>query len=233
MIIQGLSDTHGQHQTYDRYIQEGSLLFLLGDFDCDNPESLRKFMEWVKKQALKQKLGVVITGGNHDTELEKKGHELQTSEYWKQKIFYLNNDFLDLDGLKIFGSPNVEVLSKGGNPKYLAFADLFSELSKTYSKIPEDLDFLLTHTPPRNTLDGYFGSTALANKLTNLKLKPKLHLFGHCHEKFGHEYKENIHYFNVACNGSFDKGPYLPTIIDYDTFHRQLIAYGQYEMDIT
>lgn len=245
MILNSLSDIHKQHRIFSRYLHGGDLLILAGDYDCVDKASADDLMKWIKEQSLKYKLGVVFVGGNHDPHLEQFGHELQTKEWTDKKIYYLNNNFLELEGIKIFGSPNTSVMSKQAPPEFLAFSKLESELQQIYNDIknpiPDDLDILITHTPMRNVLDTGIGSFALANVIEKQLYKPKIHICGHCHDKFGNELKVYekldreiiIHHFNVAVSGTSRNGPYLPTIIDYDQYNRRVIAFGQYEMDVT
>lgn len=243
MILQTLSDPHKQFLLFSRFIQNGDLLLLGGDYDLVDKKNADLFMKFVEEESKKMKLGVVFIGGNHDTYLEKFGHELQTKEWTDKKIYYLNNQTLNLDGLLIHGIPNVAVLSKQAPPEYLAFAKLEPEIKKILedNPIPDDLDILLTHSPLRNVLDYGVGSIALTESFNNLLYKPKIHICGHVHDKFGHElitYEKidrefDVHHFNVAACGTSHKGPFLPTIIDYDLYNKQVVAFGQHEMDIT
>lgn len=243
MILQSLSDPHKQFQLFSRFIQNGDLFLLGGDYDLVDKKTAELFMKFVEEESNKFKLGVVFIGGNHDTYLEQFGHELQTKEWTDKKIYYLNNQTLDLDGLLIHGCPNVAVLSKQAPPEYLAFSKLESEIKTILdnSPIPGDLDILLTHSPLRNILDSGIGSIALTDSFNKLLYKPKIHICGHVHDKFGHElitYEKidrefDVHHFNVAVGGNSSRGPFLPTIIDYDQNNKCVIAFGQYEMDIT
>lgn len=243
MILQALSDPHPQFSLFSRFLQNGDLLLLGGDYDCVDKKSAELLMKFIEFEAKRHKLGVVFIGGNHDTHLEQFGHELQTKEYTSKKIYYLDNQSLDLDGLKIHGVPNIAVLSKQAPPEYLGFSKLepeFEQLLKT-NPLPEELDILLTHSPMRNILDVGIGSIALTNAFNKLLYKPKIHICGHVHRKFGHElitYEKidrefDVHHFNVAVDGSSEGGPYLPTIIDYDQYAQRVVAFGQHEMDIT
>ncbi|EFC37496.1 predicted protein [Naegleria gruberi] len=66
------------------------------------------------------------------------------------------------------------------------------ELEKIFSKIPEDVDILITHSPPKFILDfnefGYNrGCSQILAKLLDLH-KLKIHLFGHIHSTYGYEF---------------------------------------------
>lgn len=63
-----------------------------------------------------------------------------------------------------------------------AFDDKFyfknnEELEKIFSKIPDDTEILITHTPPAGTLDNGLGCKPLAERVKKLS-KLKVHLCG-------------------------------------------------------
>lgn len=67
--------------------------------------------------------------------------------------------------------------------------------------IPENTDILVTHGPPYGVLDlnmhkQHTGCKDLLNQV--LKIKPKLHVFGHIHEGYGVFKNENITFFNAS-----------------------------------
>ena len=63
------------------------------------------------------------------------------------------------------------------------------QLELLWETIPEDVDILITHGPPKSILDFSLhqrencGSKSLLNKV--LELRPKYHIFGHIHESRG------------------------------------------------
>ena len=61
-------------------------------------------------------------------------------------------------------------------------------MDEKFSLIPDDIDILITHTPPEGILDngprGRLGCSGLRKKVEKMD-KLKLHLFGHIHEGFG------------------------------------------------
>jgi Icc-related predicted phosphoesterase len=236
MIIHALSDIHRHHIEMTPYLTGGDLLVLAGDYDCDTPEKNFTFLNWVKKLAPLYKLGIVMVGGNHDPEIEDNFDEIK-EDLLNHKIYLLNNEYLELGGLKIFGSPNIETNSKFHRNIY-AFARNMPQLTEVYKAIPQNLDLLITHTPPKFILDGGFGSAALYNAI--LKTRPKINIFGHNHQGFGHHKKDHMiddyklgetNFFNVAILGDSLNGPYLPTVIHYE--NENLISFIQKVMDIT
>ena len=81
-----------------------------------------------------------------------------------------------------------------------------------WDAIPVDLDVLITHTPPRGTLDrrssgAPIGCEQLAAALP--RVRPRVHLFGHVHASGGQERTVGPTTFvNAACTwrGGF-RGP--------------------------
>ena len=66
-------------------------------------------------------------------------------------------------------------------------------LELKWALIPDDVDILITHSPPYDILDEVesqqhctswnFGSRSLLKRVC--EIKPKLHVFGHVHEGYG------------------------------------------------
>ena len=86
-----------------------------------------------------------------------------------------------------------------------AFGASLSELEKKFSDIPSDTDILITHAPPYGIRDkesaGNVGSEALLNNVLQ-RIKPYLHVFGHCHNMPGQSKVQNseVLFVNTACN---------------------------------
>jgi hypothetical protein len=64
-----------------------------------------------------------------------------------------------------------------------------NELTRLHSKIPTNVDILITHGPPAGVLDQNnrgqsIGCSQLFNAVSE-RVKPRLHVFGHCHEAYG------------------------------------------------
>jgi len=88
------------------------------------------------------------------------------------------------------------------------------EAKALYDKIPNDVDILVTHTPPANTLDRTkkgtrAGCPVLAERLTQLP-SCQLHVFGHIHESHGADISENG---RVSVNAALQTGG-RPTVVD-------------------
>lgn len=200
MNIVALSDTHGRHQEvkFDEKQLSADLLIYGGDFTLNIfPDPLndeikkqtQSFLNWLSSQPQKYK---ILIGGNHDFFADRKFAEFK--EMLPSNIIYLNNETIEIDGYKIFGSPNTAEL-----PGW-AFGDWEKNMSKYYDKIPDDVDILVTHTPPYGILDlsssgNRYGSKTLLERLKSLK--PKINMFGHVHESYGTLIKDDVLYANV------------------------------------
>ena len=76
----------------------------------------------------------------------------------------------------------------------------------------------MTHGPPKNILDANkqgepCGCEWLAYEVAN-RIKPKVHVFGHIHESFGHEERNGVHYYNVSHLNERYRPENKPVIID-------------------
>jgi hypothetical protein len=65
----------------------------------------------------------------------------------KEVCTYLDHEMVEVEGLKIFGSPYQPLFYNWG------FQYHNSRANEIWSKIPEGVDILLTHGPPRGILD--------------------------------------------------------------------------------
>ena len=78
------------------------------------------------------------------------------------------------------------------------------EIKQIWSKIPNDVDVLITHGPPANILDLTISNehAGCAQLLKRIKqIKPRLHVFGHIHEGYGREEQDSTIFVNAStCN---------------------------------
>ena len=176
MIIDCIADLHGYYPT----LEGGDLLIVAGDLTArDRYEEYEDFANWLNTQQYKQK---ILISGNHDNQ--------SMSQFdFNADIAYLCDSGTEFDGLKIWGSPWT-LTFEGINPKCKAFTvETEQELADKWASIPDDIDILITHSPPFDILDElieegkHAGSTALGHVL--MRVRPKLHVFGHIHEAYG------------------------------------------------
>ena len=182
MKIWHISDTHGYHDFLT--IPEG-IDMIIHSGDCSNPRDpynnepeVRAFIHWFKGLPIKYKIYVA---GNHDTSIEKGLVTKQDFENYN--ITYLENDYITIEGIKIFGSPHTPQFG------YWAFMKDRGKINRVWENVDDDVDIFIVHGPPKGILDlsysregvlEYCGCNALKKHILN-RIKPKLCLFGHIH----------------------------------------------------
>lgn len=134
------------------------------DFGLDTPERYERIREhW----GVKEKEKVVP-----DVEAEKI----------KQLCTYLVHDYVEVEGVRIFGSPYVLADYDMG------FTYKHAEADKIWSGLPAKLDILVTHSPPFGILDAiakpvFPGISVGCKRLLQSvqEIQPQAHIFGHIH----------------------------------------------------
>lgn len=208
MKIVAISDTHN----YRIDLPKGDLLIVAGDLTArGSAAELREFNHFIEEESYKFKYKPLVIAGNHDFYLEEG---LDRAEAILTSANYLEDKLIEIDGLKIYGSP--------WTPTFMNMAfmkDRGSEIEQAWHEIPDNIDILVTHGPPQGILDlcpsGNVGCEALLETLTNrLTAPPRIHIFGHIHEGYGSFSNEKTQFFNVAvCNVRYSPIN-APTIID-------------------
>jgi Icc-related predicted phosphoesterase len=189
-----LSDTHN----YEVAVPEGDLVVHCGDAtERGTIQEVSKFAEWFGKLPHRHKLFIA---GNHDF-LFEQNPTVARLILKDNGIAYLEDDYLELEGLRIYGTPQQPYFHGW------AFNREEEDLMEIYERIPDGLDILITHCPPRGILDEvaqdfklrHIGSYDLLQKVS--RAKPKFHCFGHCHVGYGAKSVIDTFYINAAiCN---------------------------------
>ena len=177
-----ISDTHTYHRLLT--IPENIDIVIFSG-DCSNPRDpynnepeVKDFISWYKELPIKHK---IFVAGNHDTSIEEG--LIKKIDFTGYNIHYLENDYIDIEGFKIFGSPYTPTF---GNWSFMKARD---KMDKLWSKVDEDVDIFVVHGPPKTILDlsysplgnlEHCGCNALKRHILN-RIKPKLCLFGHIH----------------------------------------------------
>jgi len=179
MIVDMISDLHGHYPK----LEGGDLLIVAGDLTAMDMEiEYKSFFIWLEQQNYKKKIYI---SGNHDNYLVK-----QQLTGLESNIEYLCDSGTEFEGLKIWGIP-WSLWFHGVNPKCKAFMGSENDLKKKFALIPDDIDILITHSPPHGILDlcqsGNVGSKSLRRIMG--RVKPKLWVCGHIHEGYG-EFKD-------------------------------------------
>ena len=182
MKVLHISDTHGYH---DLLQIPGDIDMIIHSGDCSNSRDpytnepqVRAFIDWYKKVPVKYKIYVA---GNHDTSIEKG--LVTIGDFGENGIIYLENDYITIEGIKIFGSPHTPQFGQW------AFMKDRVKLERFWRKaIHEPCDIIVTHGPPKGILDKSYdregrmeacGDRSLLNLI--LELQPKYSMFGHIH----------------------------------------------------
>ena len=169
------------------------MLIHTGDVTAYGTEGeLYDFLRWLIEQPFEHKLFIA---GNHDLCLDKVNPPY-VSEL-PPNIIYLNNQSIIINNLKIFGSPMSPFQAGMAFNRHRG-----KEMDDEWQKIPSDTDILITHTPPNGILDNGAGCEDLMSYV--MKIKPKLHLFGHVHEGYGQFRNRNTLFVNAALSNSPD-----------------------------
>lgn len=204
MKITCISDTHMHHKKI--IMPETDMIIHAGDFTYHGEyEDVKKFLSWYGQQKAKHK---ILVCGNHEVQISQQPRELLKKMCENEGIQILHNSHTTINGFIIFGSPYCK---KFGN--YWAYQADETDLGNIYDLINPDTNILITHGPAYNQLDfcpgGHVGSTALENKITQLK-NLKLHVTGHIHESRGTLIQNGILTVNAAICGI----PYTDMIIN-------------------
>lgn len=206
------SDFHG----YLPEIENCDILFICGDI-CPfwNHDLLyqklwlgTEFSNWVW-ELHDRNIKIVLIAGNHCHIFEKAPLLIP-----KLPVYYLENSGVELNGLKIWGSPYSTQFGQW------AFMDTDARLQQYWEKIPDDTNILLTHGPAYGILDWsrfgneHTGSKTLLNKIESLK-ELKIFHSGHIHEAYGIVKHNNIICVNACYLNEYYKAANSPIYLDY------------------
>lgn len=203
--IAAISDTHGKHEWITT--EAVDILIHTGDFtNAGAPGEARDFFQWFAAQPAKHK---VCIAGNHDYYMEAGSKERVMADI-PSGIHYLNDSLVELEGLRIWGSPI--------QPTFLNMAfnrERGKEIKKHWDLIPADIDILLTHGPAYGILDRTFrnkqvGCEELRKAVE--KKKPRVHVCGHIHEAYGNLWHKGVLFINASSWYGFE-GPKNPPVL--------------------
>lgn len=191
MKIVAISDTHTQHSSLD--LPNGDMVIHAGDVSYKGTEKeIKDFYEWFGNLPFQYK---VFIAGNHDFYFEKFSNEQIEAEL-PPGIIYLNDSGVEIEGLKIWGSPI--------QPWFYSWA--FNrvrgeQIRKHWDLIPLDTDILITHGPAYGVLDRTIhglpvGCEDLLHKIK--KVNPKYFICGHIHEGYGMREVHGTTYINAS-----------------------------------
>ena len=195
-----ISDTHNSQPV----LPSGDILIHAGDLtQSGSLNELQSAVAWLSVQPHPIK---IVVAGNHDllldASLDKNNNSGQNTAAQREivdwgDIIYLENAETTItcaNGrcLRIYGSP---FSARHGNWafQYPRSQDVWK------GTVPDDIDILVTHGPPRGHLDLLtLGCPYLLDELW--RVRPRLHVFGHVHEGAG---TEPLHF--DALQGAYER----------------------------
>jgi GNAT superfamily N-acetyltransferase len=207
-----LSDTHNCN--HEIKVPDGDILIHAGDATVRGtlPE-VEDFLTWFSGLPHRHK---IFVAGNHDWlfEIDNRLARLLAAHF---KIKYLQDSFVEIEGLKIYGAP--------WQPRFYDWAfnlDRGAEMAAKWHLIPADIDVLITHGPPHGILDEVpnkhrrenAGCEELRLRVEEISRlnKLKLHVFGHIHCGYGQSEEFGVKFVNASvCDESY--APSQPPIV--------------------
>ena len=163
-------------------------------------EEVEQFDAWLGTLNYKH---ILFTPGNHDFLFEK--------ENILKNATVLINEVIIIDGVVFWASPYT--LTKFN----WAFMKSENGLAEIWQYIPDKVDVLITHGPPKGILDWTIsrenaGSQSLLDR--SRIVKPKVHVFGHIHEMYGSKFENGVQYINASVVNEYYQNVNKPVIID-------------------
>ena len=247
MRITHISDTHNKHNQLNGLLPGGDLLIHSGDISSLGRQSeVERFVKWFN--GIDNYANKIFIAGNHDMSFDseqllvnKLKHfdgvsdsdefvsigkpqwlEVLLTSDLNQNVFYLENSFVMLDDIKIWGSPITPTFGYGWGFNVNRGYDI----NQIWNRIPNDTDIVITHGPIHSYCDRTdrgglnVGCEQLYHRLN--EVQPQLHFSGHIHEAYGYRATDWGYAFN-GCNCDLS---YLvnnkPITFDYDFLKREL-----------
>lgn len=183
MNITCISDTHNQHNNIpSKYLTGGDCIIHAGDMSGRGTHAeIEEFLAWYNELPYTHK---ILIAGNHDFFFEEAPeYEIEAVLAKYPNIIYLNDSGIEIEGLKIWGSPVQPWFHNW------AFNKKGTEICKHWDLIPLDTDILITHGPAKGYLDltlhgDVTGCPYLLEKISEMT-NLKLFVHGHIHEAYG------------------------------------------------
>jgi Icc-related predicted phosphoesterase len=205
-----ISDTHCRLRQVD--VPDGDILLHAGDltFQGTVTEISQELREL--ERIAKRFKAVVAIAGNHDW-LGEYNPTLMKQMYTDVGVDYLFDSWVIKEGLTIYGSPF--------QPEFCEWAFNLprgAELAAKWALIPDSIDVLLTHGPPKGIRDltphgERVGCDDLYRRV--MQVKPQLHVFGHIHYSYGIELFDGITFVNASTCDERYRPTNEPIIIDH------------------
>lgn len=206
-----LSDIHLAWNDID--MPDADYCIIAGDaLNTGDISELLQFNKWLKAIKSKYKQ-IYLLPGNHDKCIEKSP---DLSE------MFLSAAKIVAEGERLIGGKRIYFCSYVPSYGPWAFMRSEKELKENhYSRIPEGLDMLVCHGPPRYVLDqnkrnDHCGSQSLRDRLIELRCAPKLMAFGHIHttdDQPRYMKWQGIDCYNVSIMDDYYDPVHRPTVV--------------------
>jgi predicted phosphodiesterase len=248
--ITHISDTHNKHSQLNGLLPGGDLLIHSGDISSLGRKSeVERFVKWFND--IDNYTYKVFIAGNHDMSFDREkllrdklAHFEGRTEYdtecaegkpdWLKDMlavgldggtFYLEDTGIDIEGIKIWGSPITPSFGYG----WAFNKDRGYDINEVWNTIPMDTNIVITHGPiygycDRTSREGLnVGCADLYHRLN--EVKPQLHFSGHIHEAYGYRQTDWGYAFN-GCNCDLS---YLvnnkPMAFEYDFLNKDIVEF--------
>jgi len=211
-----ISDTHTKHKKL--IIPECDFLIHSGDISSIGHEhEIVNFLSWFDKQPARYK---ILTVGNHDFLFERNRSLAKT--LIPKGVVYLEDEAIEIEGLNFYGSPvQLEFYN-------WAFNRSEESLSRYWEGIPDNIDILITHSPPFGILDEinnngkHLGSPSLIANIED-RVKPLIHSFGHLHSSHGTKMVNETLFINASNLNEDYQVAYKPIIVEINEFGKIMV----------
>jgi len=209
MRIVLIADTHNHVPE----LPDGDILVHAGDATSKGTrEEVEQFDAWLGTLSFKH---ILFTPGNHDFWFEKYGNIWRDPPTLKNATILINEEVV-IDGISFWASPYTLTLGAW------AFMKSDEKLAEIWCCIPDKVDVLITHGPPRSILDlsiigeqGINKNAGSQSLLDRIRIvKPKVHVFGHIHEAYGSQYNRATHYINASVVNEYYQNVNKPVVVE-------------------
>jgi predicted phosphodiesterase len=193
-----ISDTHLMHLRHKIKVPPGDVLIHAGDATFQGSRSeIRAFSSWLSGLPHKHK---VFVAGNHDWGFQINRED--AINLLPKRCHYLEDSGVEIDGIKFWGSP--------WQPEFMGWAFNLPRgepLRAHWDLIPDDVDVLVTHSPPYGIGDWVDRGEKVGceeMRAAVARVQPRLHVFGHIHGQHGRYDTDKTIFINAStCDESY------------------------------
>lgn len=222
-----LSDIHALHHAIPKHFLPPADIFLCaGDISMlGGYDEVLSFKNWLITLPYEYR---VVVAGNHDLTFDldnydsirhpepnmMSGHDYREVKLIisnEKNIIYLENQAVELLGIKVYGSPCSVKFHDWAFP-------VSPNQDSSWAQIPLDTDILITHGGPYKILDKCLngvddGDPALLKAVQ--RIRPSLSVFGHIHEAYGLEIHDGTTFINASITNLNYQITNPPILVDF------------------